>query len=217
MQPLNPLAVQPIGLGPALDLLGVAGVHQQHLEAVRFEQFIQRDPVDACRFHRHRCHLILPQVGHDLVQPLGVRRELANYRRVLVRADADANPVRTGADVDPRRVPVEYRQPLDTLNLRLDLCSSPRLRLRVTFAIRVRHFCDLARVQRIRPDQLHVERNHVPLQPMIAHDDLRSHQSSAGVLHHRKRLRQNLLQPGRQLLVIRNRGKSRLPFRRFLP
>ena len=48
MQALNPLAIEHIGLGPARDLPGLPRIHQEHLEAAAFEEFEQRDPVDAC-------------------------------------------------------------------------------------------------------------------------------------------------------------------------
>jgi hypothetical protein len=52
MQLLDPLAIQHIRLA-AGDVLNVARIDQLYFEAPTLEQFEQRDPVNAGRFHRH--------------------------------------------------------------------------------------------------------------------------------------------------------------------
>ena len=53
MELLQPLRIVHVGLA-ARDMLDVAGVHQQHLEAPRFEDLEDRDPVHAGRLHGDR-------------------------------------------------------------------------------------------------------------------------------------------------------------------
>jgi hypothetical protein len=53
VQPLDPLAVQHIGLGPAGHLPGLSRIRQGHPEPAALEQLEQRDPVDAGRLQGH--------------------------------------------------------------------------------------------------------------------------------------------------------------------
>ena len=55
VQLAQPLAIRHITL-PAGDILEVPRVHEQDLEAARFEDLVDRDPIDAGRFHRHARH-----------------------------------------------------------------------------------------------------------------------------------------------------------------
>jgi len=68
------------------------------------------------------------------------------------------------------------------------------------------HFRYPRRMQRITANKLHVKRNHLPLQRVFPHDNLGPTKPPAGILHDGKRLRQNLVQPPRQLFVILNPG-----------
>src|SRR5262249_62278304 len=52
MQLLKPLAVHNIGL-PARDVLYVTRVDKHHVEAPRFEDLVERDPVNPGGFHRY--------------------------------------------------------------------------------------------------------------------------------------------------------------------
>ena len=54
VQPLDPLAVEPVGLGPGPAVAGLAGLDEEDLEAAGFEQLEQGDPVDAGGFHARR-------------------------------------------------------------------------------------------------------------------------------------------------------------------
>jgi len=47
MHALQPLAIKPIGLGPAGGALGLAGIDQQDLHATSFQKFEEGNPVDA--------------------------------------------------------------------------------------------------------------------------------------------------------------------------
>jgi hypothetical protein len=53
MEPLQPLAVVDIVLGPPLDLLHVLRIDQQHLKAPALQELTQRDPLDPGRFQGH--------------------------------------------------------------------------------------------------------------------------------------------------------------------
>src|SRR6476469_3757023 len=79
MQPVDPLAVAPVRLGASAQLVGVAGVDQEYLEALRLEQLIQSDPVDARRFHGDGADLMLMQEGRNGFQASRMGRELLNH------------------------------------------------------------------------------------------------------------------------------------------
>jgi hypothetical protein len=55
MQPLEPLRVADLGLA-AGDVLGVAGVDQEHLEPALIKNLINGNPTDTSRLHDHRFH-----------------------------------------------------------------------------------------------------------------------------------------------------------------
>ena len=124
---------------------------------------------------------VRPEELVDRAHPLAVAR-----RQVIVhRDDVDAAPGQ-GVEIDRQR-------------------GDQRL------AFAGGHFGDPARVQGIAADELHVERDHLPQQRMLADDDLRAAEPPAGVLDHGKGLGQDLIQPAGQLLVVLNLGKLLLP------
>jgi hypothetical protein len=136
VEAVDPLAVPAIGLGAASNLLGVTGIDQQHLEAVRLEQFVQRNPVDARRFHGDRGDLMLMQIGQQRPQTIGVRREFADVGRFV---GTDADPVRPRADVYASSVGIGHRQTFETPRcrfvLRLDLGVGRGLAASITAAL----------------------------------------------------------------------------------
>ena len=79
-----------------------------------------------------------------------------------------------------------------------------------------RHFRDLARVQRVAADELHVERHHFPLQRMLANGDLRPAQAPAGGLYHGESLGQDLVQPPGERLLVLDLGQLLFPGGRLL-
>ncbi len=127
MQPVDPLAIEAVRLGPPLDLLGVAGIHQQHFEAVAFQQFVQGDPVDPARFQGDGRDAVLPQIGKDLMQALGVRREFLQEVVVVVAAVPDADPVRARADIDAGGVRLRDGKARDAGDFDLLRLGSPGL------------------------------------------------------------------------------------------
>src|SRR5581483_9387092 len=82
-------------------------------EALRREQLVQGDPIDAGRFHRDRLDLMLPQEGGDGLQASRMGRKLANQAGSGVGAEANADPVGAGTDVDTGRVRMLHGQSFD--------------------------------------------------------------------------------------------------------
>ena len=72
---LQPLGIVHVGLA-ARDILDVARVHQQHLEAAGFEDLEDRNPVHARRLHGDRRDADLPssQSANRWRSPLNVRK-----------------------------------------------------------------------------------------------------------------------------------------------
>ena len=83
------------------------------LEALRLEQLVQGDPVDAGRSQGDRVDPVLAQEGGDGVQAVRVGRELSDRAGGGVGGEADAHPVGAGADVDAGGVRVLHGQGLD--------------------------------------------------------------------------------------------------------
>jgi len=99
MQPLDPLAVEAIGLGPALDLAGECRRGHDHREAGFHQREEQHVSVDAAGFHRHGGHTALSQPGDQVAESGGVGGELADGFGA-VGGGADAHPVAGVANVD---------------------------------------------------------------------------------------------------------------------
>src|SRR5215831_5549160 len=90
MQPIDPLAVAAVRLGTPAQLAGVAGIDQEHLEALRLEQLIQSDPVDARRFQGDGVDLMLMQEGRNSLQAIGMGRKLLNQAGIGFGGETDA-------------------------------------------------------------------------------------------------------------------------------
>ena len=104
VESLQPLAVEPIGLGPGPAMAGLAGLDEEDLEATGFEQLEEGDPVDAGGFEHDRGDA-------GLREPIGQGGEVG--RVGAEGADllgSDAGDVVIGVDVDARGVGVDDRQ-----------------------------------------------------------------------------------------------------------
>src|SRR6516162_5448907 len=119
MQPVDPLAVPAVRLGPSPQLLAVAGIDQEDLEPLGLEQLVQRDPVDAGRFHGYRGDLMLAQEGGNGFQTSRMSRKLANQAGSGVGGEANADPVGATADVDAGGVRMLHGQSFDVAGLLL--------------------------------------------------------------------------------------------------
>jgi hypothetical protein len=72
VQSLNPLSVEHVGLGPGAAAGQLTRFDQPDLEAARFQQLEQRDPVDPGRFHGHGGDAALLEPPGDGVQVTGI-------------------------------------------------------------------------------------------------------------------------------------------------
>src|ERR1017187_9183198 len=88
----------------------MARINQIQREAPRFEQFIQRDPVHAGRFHRHHIHTTLREPLRQAFQILRETRELPHRR--LIRIRTNRHEVAPRPNINPRRIGVCYLQRL---------------------------------------------------------------------------------------------------------
>jgi hypothetical protein len=104
MEALEPLTVEPIGLGATGDALRLTGVDQQHLQASRFQELKEGNPVDASRFHGNGGHATVKEPVGQGVEVDGERAETAHGLGVTPRGHGD--PVLGFADVDARGVGV---------------------------------------------------------------------------------------------------------------
>jgi hypothetical protein len=105
MQALNPLRIQDVGLGARAATRKLPRFHQVDLEALRFKELEQRDPVDTGGFQSDRLDAALLQPSGELFKIGGVGAELADWVGVAVRWDADLMHV--GMNVDSGRVWVD--------------------------------------------------------------------------------------------------------------
>ena len=83
VQPLNPLAIEHVGLGSARGVLRLPWIDQINLEAAPLEQLEQRNPVNAGRFHSHAGDAALLQPVGQQLQVRGAGAELAHVWRQL--------------------------------------------------------------------------------------------------------------------------------------
>jgi hypothetical protein len=102
-QLLQPLTVEHVGLAPR-HVLHMPGIDQIDAEAPALQQFIERDPIDAGGFHRHRIYRAGSQPLGQRFQILGEALELANRAFVPVRRYCHKMAGR--ANVNARRVRV---------------------------------------------------------------------------------------------------------------
>src|SRR5262249_33206847 len=99
VQPLNPLAVAFVGLGPTLDLFGELRRGGDDVQASLQQGKKQDMAVGTGGLQGHGGDAAVTQPGDELAQPGGVRRELADGLGA-VGGGADGNPVAEVADVD---------------------------------------------------------------------------------------------------------------------
>ena len=104
VQALSPLAIQPIGCGPAGGARGLAGIKQEHLPAPGLHKRKQRHPVAPCRCHGDGGHATVKEPVGEGVAVGGARTKTAHGLRVAMWGHGD--PVLGCADVDPRGVGV---------------------------------------------------------------------------------------------------------------
>ncbi len=97
VQELDPLAVAEVGL-PSRHVVERSSVDEHDLDAARFEQLVDRDPVDVRALHGHRLHALLGEPVRERVQLDGRRAEHPNVRGLALRWSA--NPVLCAADID---------------------------------------------------------------------------------------------------------------------
>jgi hypothetical protein len=105
VQALNPLAVMPIALGSAFDLLHLLRIDQEDCEAAGFEEFKERDPIDAGGLEGDGGD---PTGGEPVRQRFQVGSagpEAAYWLGVVT--GGDGNPVGFGTDVDARGMQVD--------------------------------------------------------------------------------------------------------------
>jgi len=102
---LDPLAIDEVRLA-AGNILHVTGVDEQHVEAARLEDLVERNPVDAGGLHRHRLDAACLEPVGEALEVVGQTREAPN--RPLVAVLWHSDPVSRGADVDPGGIQVNF-------------------------------------------------------------------------------------------------------------
>ena len=80
----------------------VSSVNEHYLEAALFEDFVEWNPVDSGRFHRHGLNPTLSKPVRQLVQVAGESAELAY--RFAVAVGGDSREMAVLSAVDPGRV-----------------------------------------------------------------------------------------------------------------
>ncbi len=90
MQILQPLTVGNIRFASG-HILHVTCVDQQDGETLRLQDLKKRDPVDACRFHRHRLNLTAFQPVRSGVQVARERREMPYRLWIMIHRHGDVN------------------------------------------------------------------------------------------------------------------------------
>jgi hypothetical protein len=89
----------------------IAGVDQHYFEAALLEDFVERDPEDAGRFHRHGLNAA---VSEPVGQPLKFGREAAELaHRLGVAIRWDRYEVAILPAIDPRRVRLDALEQRD--------------------------------------------------------------------------------------------------------
>ena len=105
VQSLDPLHVEDVGLRASAAAGKLPRLHEVDLEALRFKEFEERNPVDPGGFHSDRFHTALLQPRGDLVKIGGIGAELPDWFGVTIGGDADHMHV--GMNVDSGRVRVD--------------------------------------------------------------------------------------------------------------
>src|SRR5262245_37921630 len=101
MQPIDPLAVAAVRLGTSAQLVGVARIDQEHLEALRLEQLVQSDPVDARRLQGDGGDLMLMQEGRNGFQASRMGRN----SRIKPALASVLKPTQTQWEREPTSMP----------------------------------------------------------------------------------------------------------------
>jgi hypothetical protein len=99
MQLLQPLAVEHVGL-TARDVFRLTGIDKQHFEAPLHQKLVERNPVNARGFHRHRLDLALLQPVGQSAEISGKGPEAAHILPFGIAARGDSGPVLFRSDVD---------------------------------------------------------------------------------------------------------------------
>ena len=102
---MDPLRVEHVRLGAHTATRQLPRFHQVDLEALRFQQLEQSNPVDAGGFQSDRSDPALLQPRDDLLKIGGVGAELADWVGVTVGGNADHMHV--GMHIDSGRVRVD--------------------------------------------------------------------------------------------------------------
>ncbi len=108
MQGLNPLAVQDIALVAGREPPGQVAVDEAAMEAVRFQNLEEGDPVHAGGFHGDGLDAVFDQPVGDGVQVGCVRAERAHDLGLVGARDAEVDLL--GADVGAGCVRIDDRQ-----------------------------------------------------------------------------------------------------------
>src|SRR5216684_1193636 len=100
VEQLKPLAIPIVSLAPG-HVVQLPSVDQNRFDALGFQHFVKRDPVDRSAFHDHRRHSLLPKPVHQLFEVICSRSEYPHIGcPVGIRRTAD--PVLPTADIDAR-------------------------------------------------------------------------------------------------------------------
>src|SRR5262249_11113249 len=99
VQALGPVAMEGVGLGPALDAAGVGGGHQDDREAPRFQKGEEGLPVDARGLQGDGGDAVVLQPVGEGLQAVGVGVELGDLRGA-VRQGRCRGPVAAQAEID---------------------------------------------------------------------------------------------------------------------
>ena len=175
-------------------------------------------------------HLFLPARGHavvpQVIEPELRVRAVSDVAVVLFAADRRRLVVQDATDRQTEEL-INRAHPLAVARgeviVHRDHVHAPtaqrvqidRQRRHQRLAFARGHFRDSAAVQGVTSDELHIERNHLPLQWMPAHGDFLPAKAAAGVFHDRERFGQDFIQRDGQLGVVFDFGKALFPGGRF--
>ncbi len=172
-----------------------------------------------------RRHAVVAEI---IKTELGVRA-VGDVTIVLLATDAWRLVVQNAADGQAKKF-VNRTHPLgvargEVIVDRHEMDAAPGERVEINgqggderFAFAGGHFGDAPAVQGVAADELHIERNHLPEQWMLAHDDFRLAfgETAAGVFDDSERFGQDLIERLGQLRFVLNLRESRLPIGGFL-
>ena len=121
------MCVTDVGLA-AGNVFGVPGIDQRHREPTLFQDLVDRNPVDPGGFHDDRLD---PALSEPVGQPMQIISEgIECSDRFGIPVRTDGRNVHPGADVDGRRVRVDWRHvPLTPGRLYLNPCLYPHFTL----------------------------------------------------------------------------------------